>query len=63
MTDYTKPITPEIVEDENEKKDGQLVQQSIKPDILYLIPITGSSPFTGTGSAPSGSVRRDGKKR
>jgi len=41
MTDDTKPITPEIVEDENESKDGQLVQQSIKPDILYLIPITG----------------------
>lgn len=41
MTDDNKPITPEIVEEETETKDGQLVQQSIKPDILYLIPITG----------------------
>ncbi|MBL6995570.1 hypothetical protein, partial [Desulfobacula sp.] len=41
MTDDNKPITPEIVEDENENKEGQLVQQSLKPDILYLIPITG----------------------
>ncbi len=41
MTDANKPITPEIVEDTIEKKDGQLVKQSIKPDILYLIPITG----------------------
>ena len=41
MTDENKPITPEIVEDENENKEGQLVQQSVKPDILYLIPITG----------------------
>jgi len=41
MSDDSKPITPEIVEDENGNKEGQLVQQSIKPDILYLIPITG----------------------
>jgi ATP-dependent Lon protease len=41
MTDGNKPITPEIVEDENENKEGQLVKQSVKPDILYLIPITG----------------------
>ncbi|MBU8848398.1 MAG: endopeptidase La [Desulfobacterales bacterium] len=41
MTDDNKPITPEIVEDDNGNKDGQLVEQSIKPDILYLIPITG----------------------
>lgn len=41
MTDDNKPITPEIVEDENGEKDGQLVQQVVKPDILYLIPITG----------------------
>ncbi|MBU2452750.1 MAG: endopeptidase La, partial [Proteobacteria bacterium] len=41
MTDDDKPITPEIVEDEKENKDGQLVQQITKPDILYLIPITG----------------------
>ncbi|MBC2703425.1 endopeptidase La [Desulfobacula sp.] len=41
MTDDNTPITPEIVEADNGKKDGQLVQQSVKPDILYLIPITG----------------------
>ncbi|WP_457551358.1 endopeptidase La [Desulfobacula sp.] len=41
MTDDNKPITPEIVEDEDGNKDGQLVQQSFKPDILYIIPITG----------------------
>ncbi len=41
MTDDNKPITPEIVEDNNEKADGQLVQQTAKPDILYIIPITG----------------------
>ena len=43
MTDKTKPIEPEIVEDESEVVDskGQLVKQSVKPDILYLIPITG----------------------
>jgi len=41
MTDDNKPITPEIVEDEVQSKDGQLVQQVVKPDILYLIPITG----------------------
>ncbi len=41
MTDDGKPITPEIVEDENVNADGQLVQQTVKPDILYLIPITG----------------------
>ncbi|NOX33192.1 MAG: endopeptidase La [Deltaproteobacteria bacterium] len=41
MTDENKPITPEIVEDDNGNKEGQLVQQIIKPEILYLIPITG----------------------
>ncbi|MCP3874052.1 MAG: endopeptidase La [Desulfobacteraceae bacterium] len=41
MTEDNKPITPEIVEDENTDADGQLVQQIEKPDILYLIPITG----------------------
>lgn len=41
MTDDSKPITPEIVEEENEKSDSQLVQQISKPDVLYLIPITG----------------------
>lgn len=41
MTEDNKPITPEIVEDDTVGKEGQLIQQSIKPDILYLIPITG----------------------
>ncbi|MFH2061163.1 MAG: endopeptidase La [Pseudomonadota bacterium] len=41
MTDDNNPITPEIVEDENQKKEGQLVEQNIKPDILYIMPITG----------------------
>ncbi len=41
MTDDNKPITPEIVDEENETSDGQLIKQRFKPDILYLIPITG----------------------
>lgn len=43
MTDETRPITPEIVEDDNGTEDskGQLIKPVIKPDILYLIPITG----------------------
>jgi ATP-dependent Lon protease len=51
MTDDNRPITPEIVnsdgeETENTEKEqntggGQLVRQSHKPDILYLVPITG----------------------
>jgi ATP-dependent Lon protease len=51
MTDDNRPVTPEIVnvkgeeETENtEKKQstgGQLIRQSHKPDILYIVPITG----------------------
>jgi ATP-dependent Lon protease len=43
MTDESRPIEPEIVEDENgnQESKGQLVKQIVKPDILYLIPITG----------------------
>jgi ATP-dependent Lon protease len=41
MTDETKSITPEIVNDEEEKTESGLVQQSVKPEILYLVPITG----------------------
>lgn len=41
MTDETKPITPEIVNDEEEKTESGLVEQNVKPDILYLVPITG----------------------
>ncbi|MBU1196717.1 MAG: endopeptidase La [Proteobacteria bacterium] len=39
--DDNKPITPEVVEEETQKPESQLVQQSAKPDILYIIPITG----------------------
>lgn len=35
-----KPITPEIVTDDDEKK-SQLVQRNVKPEYLYLVPITG----------------------
>jgi len=43
MSDDNKSVTPEIVEDDNknESKDGQLIQQPVKPEVLYLIPITG----------------------
>jgi ATP-dependent Lon protease len=51
MTDESRPITPEIVNgdgedaaENNEKQEstgGQLIRQSHKPDILYLVPITG----------------------
>ncbi len=53
MTEDNRPITPEIVngdgegEEETEKKEkkqntgGQLIRQSHKPDILYIVPITG----------------------
>jgi ATP-dependent Lon protease len=41
MTDETKPITPEIVNDEDEKTESGLVEQTSKPEILYLVPITG----------------------
>ncbi len=41
MTDDSNPITPEIVEEDNENAEGQLVQQVSKPEFLYLIPITG----------------------
>ncbi|MFH2091493.1 MAG: endopeptidase La [Pseudomonadota bacterium] len=41
MMDDNTPVTPEIVEDENHEKEGQLVKQVRKPDILYIVPITG----------------------
>jgi ATP-dependent Lon protease len=41
MSDETKPITPEIVIEDEEKAKGDLITQSVKPDILYLVPITG----------------------
>nr|WP_321403718.1 endopeptidase La [uncultured Desulfobacter sp.] len=43
MSDDSRPITPEIVseeEEENENKGG-LVTQTTKPKFLYLVPITG----------------------
>ncbi len=39
--DNDTPITPEIVSDEEEEKKSQLVQHKIKPEYLYLVPITG----------------------
>ncbi|MCG8565712.1 MAG: LON peptidase substrate-binding domain-containing protein, partial [Desulfobacterales bacterium] len=41
MTDETKPITPEIVNEEEGSSENQLIQQTVKPEILYLVPITG----------------------
>ena len=41
MSDESKPITPEVVIDEDENTKGGLITQSVKPDILYLVPITG----------------------
>jgi len=41
MTEKSESITPEIVTDEDNKQESGLVQQSVKPDILYLVPITG----------------------
>jgi len=41
MTDDNEPITPEIVDEEDEQPDSQLVQHAVKPEILYLVPITG----------------------
>lgn len=43
MSDDSKPITPEIVSEEEETNEnkGGLVTQSTKPKFLYLVPITG----------------------
>ncbi len=41
MTDESQPITPEVVIDEQENSKSDLVTQSVKPEILYLVPITG----------------------
>ena len=41
MSDEAKPITPEIVIEEDEEAKGDLITQSTKPNILYLVPITG----------------------
>ncbi len=47
MTDKNRPVTAEIVEDGNESNDRQLVRQNMKPDILYLIPVTGRPHLPG----------------
>ncbi len=47
MTDDNRPATPKIVEDGNENKDKQLARQNIKPDILYLVPVTGHPHLPG----------------
>ncbi len=51
MTDDNRPVTPEIVNAKGEEETGntekqqssggQLITQSHKPDILYIVPITG----------------------
>ncbi|HKK00212.1 MAG TPA: endopeptidase La [Desulfotignum sp.] len=51
MTDDNRPVTPEIVNARGEEETGstekqqstggQLIRQSHKPDILYIVPITG----------------------
>jgi ATP-dependent Lon protease len=41
MTDDNKLITPEIVEDENENKEGQLVQQSFHSNFLVFVAYVG----------------------
>jgi len=41
MSDENRPITPEIVTEDDEQPRGELVPQSTKPEFLYLVPITG----------------------
>ncbi|HKK99643.1 MAG TPA: endopeptidase La [Desulfotignum sp.] len=51
MTEENRPVTPEIVNgdgeaetestEKNQSAGGQLIRQSHKPDILYIVPITG----------------------
>ena len=42
MSDDSRPITPEIVTEEDDAENkGGLVPQSTRPKILYLVPITG----------------------
>lgn len=45
MTDNNRPAMPKIVEKGNMGK--QLVRQNMKPDILYLVPITGRPHLPG----------------
>jgi len=41
MSNDSRPITPEIVTEEEEENKGGLVTQSTRPQILFLVPITG----------------------
>ncbi len=41
MNDNSNPVMPEIVDDNSKETDSQLILQNVKPEILYLIPITG----------------------
>lgn len=41
MSDDSKPITPEVVIEDEDNIKGELIPQSEKPNILYLVPITG----------------------
>jgi len=47
MADNKRPVTPEIVEQGNESMDKQIVRQNMKPDILYLVPVTGRPHLPG----------------
>ncbi len=41
MTDNENFVTPEIIADEDSKNQKQLVRSSMKPNVLFLVPITG----------------------
>ncbi|MCK5543111.1 MAG: endopeptidase La [Desulfobacterales bacterium] len=41
MNDNNKPVTSEIVSEEDGQKAKQLMPHGVKPDMLYLVPITG----------------------
>ncbi len=47
MTDNKRPISPEPVKNADENSNRQLVLQNTKPDILYLVPITGRPHLPG----------------
>ncbi|THB80124.1 MAG: endopeptidase La [Desulfobacteraceae bacterium] len=41
MTDNGQPIEPEIVTEDDAPDDKQLVRSTMKPNVLFLVPITG----------------------
>ncbi|CCK79138.1 endopeptidase La [Desulfobacula toluolica] len=47
MTYENRPIVPKTVENRDENKKGQLIKQETKPDMLYLLPITGRPHMPG----------------